>query len=107
MTANLPPGFDPGVWGEGWELDERYPYVIFRRTHHDHLLSVRYGNGQWHVQVGIFDYSHFNQTSESEAAAFANTYAESHGGWMVPQPTEPGEGEKQFAPTGAERETDK
>lgn len=88
MTANLPPGFDPGVW-EGWRKEGQ---SIVRKSANGDLLTVResismdqgcgYRCTIWHSGEGCAGAS--PTMTELEAAAFANTYAESHGGWATP-----------------------
>jgi len=86
--TNLPPGFDPGVWGEGWNASRLYA----PRAERDCVDGVRLGvlllNERFEVRHlwakdGDPAGALFKGT-ELEAAAFANTYAESHGGWATP-----------------------
>lgn len=83
MTANLPPGFDPGVW-QGWEnVTTCTVHSTMKRSVAGRDVFVTYwieavGN-QWSVCTG--PYKHF--PTESEAAAFCQKYADEHGGWQA------------------------
>lgn len=83
MTANLPPGFDR-VWG-GWP-ETHDPTTRRRDTANGDAVFVRIFGDRWKVLIippkgeRIPSY----HDTQEEAVAFANTYAESHGGWMTP-----------------------
>lgn len=80
--ANLPPGFDPGVWGEGWEPN---PYAggIKRTTQSGVTVrAMRCTNG-FIVNLPKTAIQVEGDDCETISAAFANTYAESHGGWQA------------------------
>ena len=80
MENRLPPGFDPAVW-KGWEVGG-YPGGIIRDMADGSTASViRYADNVW--SFGDSEgYRSDAFPTESEAAAFANTYAENHGGFV-------------------------
>lgn len=102
MENRLPPGFDPEVW-KGWEPCDCYKHTgrpepcgwierdcaDYSESNSDPSLKVAFfddgdcGDG---IHYKVVDEEGFGTphcfATESEAAAFANTYAESHGGFV-------------------------
>lgn len=72
----LPHGFDPAVW-KGWI--EYGPSSIYRHCRNA-VLYVHCREPEVFYTLSTPDGC--TNGTESEAAAFANTYAESHGGWV-------------------------
>ena len=82
--TNLPSGFDPEIWGEGWEKCKCLPdcTAISRTTAMGDIVRVE-DFKEFPRYVVFSDYSRPKQCpTESEAAEFANHFADQRGGWM-------------------------